>query len=271
MKYLILTGGLGNQMFEYAFLLALRHKSHKVVMDISHYDFLQMHNGFELERVFGIKEECVNKQGLHIQWLRFLNKFRPSALYMADKLFFEPSCLENPKKYIWGYWQDELYFKEIDEQVRSVFTFNKMDKTNFAIAQEMHSNNSVALHIRRGDYAAFGMNLMGMDYYRLAVKYITKKVRDTHFYVFSDDETVASEMANSLGLNYTLINHNKGMESYKDMYLMTKCKHNITANSSFSWWGAWLNGNKDKIVVAPKEWNMNNPSINPQPTSWVLI
>lgn len=271
-KTLIVTGGLGNQMFEYAFLLALRNKGHGVVMDTSYYDFVKMHNGYELERVFGIKEELVNRQGLHMLWLRYLNRFRPDSIYLADDLSYRPECLEKPRKYLWGYWQDERYFNDIADIVREVFQFRNIDGYNQTVAQEMAKKCSVSLHVRRGDYAEFGMNLLGDDYYKKAINHIIKNtVEDPFFYIFSDDVDVAKGIAEMMGINYALMSHNRDKDSYKDMYLMSRCKHNVLANSSFSWWGAWLNGNKDKIVVAPKIWNDKYEIIQPQAEGWVLF
>ena len=271
MKRLIMAGGLGNQMFEYAFLLALRKKGYNVVLDISYYGFVKMHNGYELNRVFGINEECINSQGLHVTWLRFLQKYRPSLLYTADKLSFDPQSLQGPRKYIGGYWQDEQYFKDISKQVRSIFTFKAIDNRNEGIAQDMRNQESVSLHIRRGDYAIFGMSMIGEDYYRRAVSYINSKVLSPHYYIFTDDEVAAKKIVINLGLEYTMINHNRGTDSYKDMYLMSQCRHNIIANSSFSWWGAWLNRNEEKFVIAPVVWEPSAKNFHPQANSWILI
>ena len=271
MIHMIYLGGLGNQMFQYAFLLALRSKGYKVLMDVSYYDFVKMHNGYELERVFGISERLINRQGLHILWLRILNKLRPKGIYMIDGLSFDNVYLQNPQRYLWGYWQDERYFKDVDKKVKEAFRFRNIDERNLAIAQEMREVNSVSLHVRRGDYAAFGMNLMGIEYYQRAIDYINSKVNEPVFYIFSDDVTVASAIADKMGIKYKMITHNSGPDSYKDMYLMSQCKHNITANSSFSWWGAWLNDRHGKIVVSPKHWNEKNSKIHPQVTGWVLF
>ncbi len=269
--HIIFTGGLGNQMFEYAFLLALRSRGHKVVVDTSYYGVVKMHNGYELDRVFGIQERVVNRQGLHIWWLRCLNKFRPRFLYMADKLTFTPSSIEIPGKYIWGYWQDERYFKDIENVVRDIYKFRDIDDYNQAIAQEMANKCSVSLHIRRGDYAEFGMTLMKDEYYQKAVEYVKKKIDNPYFYIFSDDANVAKGIAEKMGICYALVSHNRGNDSYKDMYLMSQCKHNIIANSSFSWWGAWLNENKEKVVVAPRDWDVKKVFFKPQCKKWLLI
>lgn len=270
-RIIIFTGGIGNQMFQYALLLALRKRGFHVQADISYYDFFQMHNGFELERVFGIKEQLINKQKEHITWLRLLNRFRPSFLYKFDGYEFDNWVLTKPHPYIFGYWQDERYFLEIAEDVRRTYDFKDIDKQNKLLSNEMSSLNSVSLHIRRGDYAEFGMNIIGEDYYEKAVSIIKNKVNNPIFYIFSDDIAVAENMAKGMGLNYQIVKHNRGKDSYKDMYLMSQCKHNIIANSSFSWWGAWLNNYNGKIVLAPKFWSKKRPSFAPQCVDWILL
>ena len=266
----IITGGLGNQMFQYAYVLALRQRGLRVAMDTSYYDFFKMHNGYELENVFGIKEFLINKQGFHMYWLRVLNKYRPSCLYTYDKLLFEKNALEFPRHYIFGYWQDERYFSGVEEQVRRLFEFHGIDENNKRIADEMKGENSVSLHIRRGDYAQFGMSLVGEDYYRKAIDRIKSQVEAPIFYIFSDDMREAENMAKSMNLSYKLMCHNREENSYKDMFLMSQCKHNIIANSSFSWWGAWLNSNPKKMVIAPERWDGKTPDFKPQAKGWIL-
>ena len=234
-KTLIVTGGLGNQMFEYAFLLALRSKGHEVKMDTSYYEFVKMHNGYELERVFGIREKLLNRQGMHVLWLRYLNRFRPKCLYMADDMAYKPECLERPGKYLWGYWQDERYFVDMADTVRQVFQFQGIDDYNRSIAQEMAKKCSVSLHVRRGDYATFGMNLIGDDYYSKAIDHISTTANEKpFFFIFSDDAEVAKSIADKMGISYVLMSHNKDNDSYKDMYLMSQCKNNILDNSRIS-------------------------------------
>lgn len=268
---MIVTGGLGNQMFQYAMVLALRNQGHEVKIDISYYDFFKMHNGYELNRVFGIKEELYNKQGIHILWLRLLNKLKPSFLYDFDSLEYTPSILANPKNYLFGYWQNEKYFKSIEKTVRDLFVFRNIDSTNEKIAKEMQGCESVSLHIRRGDYAEFGLYILEESYYKEAIKFIQSRYKMPIFYIFSDDMDESEKIANSLGIQYYLISHNRGKESYKDMYLISQCKHHIIANSSFSWWGAWLGKNGGGEVIAPKLWLHDMPLLRPQINSWVLL
>ena len=269
-KTVVITGGLGNQMFEYALALSLRHKGYKVKTDISMYGFEHMHNGYELERVFGIVEHPVCKGGIHLKWLRLLNRFSPKMLVMKDPWSYSPDVLDHPRHYMWGNWQSEKFFKNIESDIRKVFTFKGVDDKNREIGKKMSGCNSVSLHVRRGDYAQYGMLMMESDYYKQAVKAVSDKVKDSVYYIFSDDAKEAAKIGDELGICYEIINHNKGDDSYKDMYLMSQCKHNVIANSSFSWWGAWLNANPDKIVVAPKTWSVRSNN-HPQLEDWILI
>jgi len=271
MKNVIFAGGLGNQMFEYALVLALRNRGFHIQIDTSYYDFFQMHNGYELERVFGIKECLISKQGFHMYWLRTLHKFRPRCFYKVDELHYDESVLNNSKGYLFGYWQDERYFYDIKEQVRDIFSFKIIDDENIKISQRMQLCNSVSLHIRRGDYASFGMTIINEDYYEKAVKIINSKVVSPTYYIFSDDIDASKDMADKLGIQYEIIDLNRKENSYKDMFLMSQCKHNIIANSSFSWWGAWLNNNVEKMVIAPRIWDAKKLDFHPQCDSWILL
>ena len=230
-----------------------------------------MHNGYELERVFGIKEPKSPTNAFYCNYIRALSRFHPNCLVTADSLKYNEMFISNSKRYLDGYWQDERYFKDVEEQVREAFVFQKIDEKNQYLAKEMVDGNSVSLHVRRGDYASFGMSMMGEEYYRNAVDYIMSCVETPHFYIFSDDVIAAEAMGEKIGVDYTLINHNKGQESYKDMYLMSQCKHNIIANSSFSWWGAWLNMNREQIVIAPIVWDVKREGFHPQVTEWILL
>lgn len=270
-NYIILSGGLGNQMFQYAFALALRHRGHHVVMDASLYNYARMHNGYELQRAFGINEPLINKKGLHLGWLRFLIKYKPSMVLSDDPLYYDERFLINPRRYIFGYWQNENYFLRIEDQIRKEFVFQEIDNETYAIAKEASSCNSVSIHIRRGDYLEYGMLIHGVDYYSEAIHYISDHEESPFFYVFSDDKNIAKLIVDRMDVSYRLVCSNNGVDSYKDMYLMSRCKHNIICNSSFSWWGAWLNDNKDKIVVAPQIWSERRPDLRPQPQDWVLI
>ena len=271
MTNIILRGGLGNQMFQYALLLALRNKGYKVICNTSLYNITQMHNGYELDRVFGVNEKVQTNKGVFLLLLRLLCKLKPNSIYTQDNGIYNGSVINNPTLYIDGYWQDERYFNEITSLIRNVFSFKGVDERNAAIADSMNQCNSVSLHIRRGDYAAYGMSILGEEYYYKAICEIIDRVENPIFYIFSDDTYEAERIAKKFAFHYEIMNHNHGNDSYKDMYLMSRCKYNIIANSSFSWWGAWLNEYSNKIIVAPSIWDQKHPEIHPQIKDWLLI
>lgn len=268
---LIFLGGLGNQMFQYALVLALRNKGFRVKLDTSFFQYEQMHNGYELNRVFGICEELECKKGIHLFWLRLIRRYFSSFFISTDPLTYFPEILEHPKRYICGYWQNEQYFNDIESDIRKAFVFQNIDERNRSLAKEMQSCNSVSLHIRRGDYAAFGMTIVGEDYYAKAISCIKEKVETPVFFIFSDDQEEAEQIVRSQGVSYQMVTGNREDNSYKDMYLMSQCKHNIIANSSFSWWGAWLNNSPQKMVIAPKCWDVKQIEFSPQVKNWTLV
>ena len=268
---IVLRGGLGNQMFQYALATSLRAKGFEVALDTSMYDITRMHNGYELEHVFGIKEKLVEKTEWHSLYLRTIIRLQPSKLVLNDSLDYNDQVTIKPKRYLNGYWQDERYFINVAHEIHNVFRFKLIDDKTLRLANEMQRGNSISIHIRRGDYASFGMSMLNVDYYRSAVDFLYSRVDVPHFYIFSDEAKFADELARTLGLDYTLIDFNNCQEAYKDMYLMSQCKHNIIANSSFSWWGAWLNKNEHKIIIAPKVWDEKRSALRPQLLDWVLM
>ena len=276
MKYLILSGGLGNQMFQYAYLLSLRHKGVDVGVDTSLYNYTVMHNGFELPNVFGIEEEQYGGSRINIFWFRFLLKFRPK-IFLAEETFDAPLKLENIKCYIKGEFQSEDYFKEIEEVIRKTYSFRNVSEANIRIASKLNSLNSISVHIRRGDYVKHPLyeGICTEKYYQQAIEKMLGKVPECKFFVFSNDACWSNTFFenNFRGVMYEIIDINRGADSFQDMFLMSQCKHNIIANSSFSWWGAWLNSNREKIVIAPQKW-MNTSEEKYKsiiPKSWMKI
>jgi Glycosyl transferase family 11 len=179
--------------------------------------------------------------------------------------------------YLMGYWQSEQYFADIANIIREDFTFKlPMSQQNAELAKQINQVNAVSLHIRRGDYAnnpetmaTYG--LCSLDYYKEAIRYIVERVNAPHFFIFSDD---INWVKNNLKIDYPYqyVDHNHGTESYNDMRLMSLCKHHIIANSSFSWWGAWLNRNPEKLVVAPQKWFANELNVDDLfPRGWITL
>lgn len=270
--------GLGNQMFQYAFFRALQEKypENNVYADIcNYYGSVNNHNGYELERVFGIQlPQCDKRTASALADFtphskhKFLNKlFQARRILFGNKDSFitqdDPTAyygevfeLNRLKSYMFrGNWINERYFGECKDKLIEELVFVPFqDEKNKEIVQKIDMENAVSMHIRRGDYLQTGMNHLGRKYYAEAVAIIKEQVENPVFYIFSDDISyVQSEFDLLNDVKTVFVDWNKGKESFRDMQLMCECKHNIIANSTFSFWGAYLNRNEEKIVIAPKE------------------
>lgn len=269
-----LIGGLGNQMFQYAVgrNLSLRNNT-TLNLDVSGFANYRLHQGFELQRVFGDRFEIASpmniRKVLGFQSSAIVRRIMSHGLFASlrgDNFITEPyfrywSGINDLTKdcYLSGYWQSEKYFDDIASKIRADFTFQlPLENQNSEIVKQINQVNAVSLHIRRGDYANNPKTtaihgLCSLDYYLYSIKHMAEQIVHPYFFVFSDDIVW---VRNNLKINFPhqYISHNQGQESYNDMRLMSMCKHHIIANSSFSWWGAWLNANTNKIVIAPKQW-----------------
>lgn len=231
-----LKGGLGNQMFQYAYgrNLALKRKT-----------ILKLDKSF-LRRRFWQKALGVTPREYE------LGEFNIKAEFAKPD--FRPRLK--------GYWQNEKYFKDIRPILLKDFTLKKKTKNFLKFKKLISGVNSVSIHVRRGDYVKRKVTgnyhgVLDLDYYRQAVEIIRKKVKKPRFFVFSDDPTIS---------NFS------GLTNSEELILMSLCKHQIIANSSFSWWGAWLNRNPAKIVIAPQRWfraKIDDFEIVPQP--WIKL
>jgi hypothetical protein len=180
--------------------------------------------------------------------------------------------------YYSGYWQSEKYFENAEDIIRQQFSFNDklINEKNKALIKQYLNKNTVSIHIRRGDYVTnTDANILlggscDLSYYENAISYIKKNVSQPYFQFFSDDIDWVREHFIDLG-NVQFIDWNHQTDSWQDMMLMSKCKHNVIANSSFSWWGAWLNNNANKIVIAPSKWFNSHETLDIVPENWIRI
>jgi len=279
-----IIGGLGNQMFQYSFYRSLQSKGINVYADLSDFEDYPLHNGYELERIFKLTVRTPSKFILNLfkpnqtKWIfRKLKRVLDlKKTYRVEEMEFrfDPSFLSDTNKYYFGYWQNEGYFRDIADQIKQDFIFPKIvDIENETILQKITNTQSVSIHVRRGDYLKDPLlgNVCNLDYYEEAILNINSKTKDAQFFVFSDD--VAWCRQNLKLENVSYIDLNKGKNSYIDMQLMSNCKHNIIANSSFSWWGAWLNNNTNKVVIAPGKWvnNLASDDIDICPKNWIKL
>lgn len=262
-------GGLGNQMFQYAFYLNQKYNiKENVKFDLSWFNDNHIHNGYELERVFNIKVDYATIDDLKVSGKpisvidKIKNKIFINKQYYANRnpkeaIMYLPKIVERRKGYLFGCWQSEKYFINHAKEVREAFVFKlPLDNKNKKIKEKILSENSISIHIRRGDYLknenSIFQNICTLNYYKNSIEYIEKNISNPSYYIFSNDIEWCKKIFNIK--NVTYVDWNNGNDSYKDMQLMSYCKHNIIANSSFSWWGAWLNNNSQKIVCVPERW-----------------
>lgn len=290
MKIVKILGGLGNQMFQYALYLALKERfpTETVKVDLSCFNGYPLHNGFELDKIFSLNYDIASFKDL----LKLAYPYSHYRLWQIGKYLFpirKTMCVEKSDfsidetvltyaddRYFDGYWQHEEYFESAKDKIIQTFTFSELsDERNRHELSRMRSANSVAIHVRRGDYLNNPLfdNICSVDYYRKSIHFLQQNVNPDLYCIFSNDIEWCRLNLESIITRGKIIyiNWNKGKSSYIDMQLMANCKYNIIANSSFSWWGAWLNRNPNKIVLTPSRWMNKFLSKDPVPDSWIRI
>lgn len=267
-------GGVGNQMFQYALMEALRHRGREVHASLGHYANGAVGRKFILGNVFPDTELMEVEenifQEINQKWRRlkenpdrveaFKRNLKDRFFYVEDQnSVYDEKVFQTLNCTFVGYWQTEKYFQNIRGALQRKYFFHICDDKLQKLADKLQ-NNYFSIHIRQGDYffdnhkAVYG-GICTEQYYQKAMAYIRVRVPDAKFIIFSD-ETKRLVMETAGTDNVFLFDGSK-FENYQDwydMYLMSNCKGNIIANSSFSWWGAWLNQSPDKIVIAPRVW-----------------
>lgn len=273
-----ITGGLGNQMFQYAAArrLANYHQT-ELKLDIS--DYKNQEEGFITKRLFkldkfNIQCEIADDNDL-VKYKTFLNNYfritinkilaryypgKQKTYVFQRKRTYHKSTLHLPDNiYIDGTWQSECYFSDIKDIIIQEFTLkNSLNEKYSSLFGNIKNSNSVAVHVRRGDYLKTSMGNLhlkpcSIDYYKSAMTEIGKIVNKPQFFFFSDD---IHWIKNNLTIDSddVIVSQFTNDDEFVDFTLMSACKHHIIANSSFSWWAAWLNQNPYKITIAPTQW-----------------
>jgi hypothetical protein len=285
--------GLGNQMFQYAFAKSLEIKTgRRVFIDIECLEKKAIGDMFGSDKVrnyglgnFNISLKQVNRlkrccwnytQG--DKWYYeiidiLLDKGKYPYKYLSQKGYKDISlpvpAFEDiaPNNYIKGWFQSESYFKNIRDVLLREFEPKNKIEFPVKLLNIILNNNSVSIHIRRGDYKKSKM-MLDKSYYKKAIELISGKISNPIWIVFSDDIEYVKSNYNFNG-DVLFVDGSYGLEDFEQLILMSKCKNNIIANSTFSWWGAWLNQNENKYVVAPDKWFANQKNIVPK--SWIKI
>jgi hypothetical protein len=290
-----LMGGLGNQMFQYACgrAASLRCRA-ELWLDASSISDPQLQTPRQYGlHVFNIAARLVTAEEVACRlesgstklaqdWTRVMRGVADvtSVTHVLEPHFhFAPAILTaGDNIYLEGYWQSEKYFLDQEETIRHDFTLRREIKArmNRDLYSHVEQCESVSLHIRRSDYVSNeGINrvhgLCSLEYYQHCVELITARVRKPVFFLFSDDPDWVRK--NFILSHLSVLVSESRVKDYEELFLMSRCRHHIIANSSFSWWGAWLNRNPDKIVCAPERWFTVN-SINTSdliPEGWIRV
>ncbi len=262
-----IAGGLGNQLQQYALYRKLESIGKEVKLDISWFspqrqEKMPAKRQLELNYFEGLvyevctseeKKALTGSEGIFGKLRRrcfpfTIHRFIESQMYHPEIFTFE-------NMYISGYFACDKYYEDILYELREKIRFPKSDNSlNAEMVEKMREHESVSVHVRRGDYldsgnaAMFG-NICTVAYYQKAMEIIKGRFPEAHFYLFSDDIPYVKK--NFSGREYTVVDINHGKDSFYDMWLMSNCKHNICANSTFSFWGARLNENENKIMIRP--------------------
>jgi len=298
MKKLVIPrifGGLGNQLFIYASArrLALVNNAELILDDVSGFKFDSKYNrNYQLDH-FSIpcRKAFPNerlepfsriRRSILRRWNRYLPFHRRDYIFQGSNYFDSRLLHIHPVKrlYLEGYWQSELYFKDVESQIRTDLRITPPNEIeNLLFGKRMQLGTSVSVHVRFFDESCRDLSASGKNsavrYYASAVSIMESSVNDAHYYIFSERPEEARALIPLPDHRITVVGHNKGdINAYADLWLMTNCKHFIIANSTFSWWGAWLASHEHKLVLAPKLDNSYRGSWDCPlllPESWIQI
>ena len=294
-----LIGGLGNQMFQYAAGRALADRiGANLKLDVTDFDTYSLRK-YELGDL-QIRAELAGSSDLKpfrpdvqtesgvssvLAKIKRQLGFQPASIFSESGFGYDERVTRlSAPVYLDGYWQSEKYFSTIANQLRADFSLRSTpDAPNQTILAAIHAANSalnsaaVSLHVRRGDYVSNASTAQyhgacSLDYYKEAIAYIAARISEPRFFIFTDDPQWVSDNLKT-GHATTLIQANGPDRGAFDLNLMKSCRHHVIANSSFSWWGAWLNANPDKLVVGPKIWfkGAKHETNDRLPPDWVRL
>jgi hypothetical protein len=280
-----IIGGLGNQMFQYAAGRTLAHLNKTFIkLDVSSLEKNKLRSFdllcFNVNIDFATRQEINNLLPAHNfeKAFQYFSPLKRRSYYREKKFCFDEKVLRlGPNVYLKGYFQSEKYFLPAKAVIKADLTFkNDIAKNLEEFSASLKNVNSVSIHIRRGDFSKDAITAdyhgtLGVDYYSSAIELIKSKITNPIFYFFSDDINWVKENLQIPEAKFVSDNITKN--HFEDLYLMSQCSHNIIANSSFSWWGAWLNNNPGKLVIAPKNWFNKGPkdTYDLYPDDWIIL
>lgn len=301
-------GGLGNQMFQAAFfrMLECMYPQRKILVDLTAYDAYCYHQGYELKKIFNMElPEASSKEiralshyfpippkwgGVAKLWRKLFSSNRKKKSEVCEDTYSIQKCetfyadlfpLKEDNLYFEGFWiwkfekayqvKTASIIEAWKSRVEQDFVFPRAvyeEKAEQII--QMQEAESVSVHLRRGDYVGTGFDVCAQEYYEAARAYLEKRIRKPVYYIFSDDMKYA-KMAFKNWENINFVENNKNDEAWKDMFLMSQCRHHIIANSTFSFWGAYLGTMENTITIAPKEYYNGKKGFCLAKESWITI
>ena len=289
-----LMGGLGNQMFQYATGLALaRRLKVPLLLDREFLDSrppgmnwtarsLEL-DVFKAPLHFATRDMVKHaRRELESVWRRRMDRLLPGLFpkrcYLQQGTGYDPGLLHcEAPIHIEGFWQNERYFKHLAEELRTEIFVPRalVEGQNAELLASIRASNCASIHVRRGDYVSNTDSnryhgVCSPDHYIKAAEELFREQGVEHFFLFSDEpDWVKADLP--LPYPHTIVSHNSGRNSHWDLHLMRHCKHHIIANSSFSWWGAWLNADPRKVVIAPAQWFQGSatPASEILPPEWI--
>lgn len=281
--------GLGNQLFQYAYARALQLRTgQKVYLDANriYRDILEkkgverkytldkfnvrLPHIYNIEKKYfflkqeNILEKLVYMLAKHNKWIWNFTE-EEDTLYKENSRFVHGNC------YVKGWFQDERYFREYRDILLKEFAPKKKIKISQSLREILKEKTTISVHVRRTDFKKYN-NVLHVSYYKNAKSYIESKVDNPYYIIFTDDsEWVRKHL--DFGNNVFFVQE-EGLQDYEELFVMSRCTHSIIANSTFSWWGAWLNQNEDKIVVGPRQWfnyMKDAAKYNIMPAEWIRL
>lgn len=271
-----ISDGFGNQLFMYACGYAVAKRlSTELALDITYLSTNNLRN-YELNKLNIVYDKLFSVDKIHYPLNIVLRKLLHLILRSKYNFFKEKITYKYNKNilhidkdsYLFGYWQTEKYFKEYRSDILKMFTPNyELSKETNSLIEKVVSCNSVAVHVRRGDYVKLGICL-DLLYYKNAFAVLNKKLKNLSYFVFSDNVEYAKQMFKDMDGNFEYVERTSSDSTLDDFFIMKECKHIIIANSSYSWWAAWLNDNPNKVVIYPKD---KQYMTDFYPKEWIMV
>ena len=280
MIYVRIWEGLGNQLFQYAYARAVQLRNNEDVRlcalhgrgkrTFRQYELDKLAITLSRDKTFERIAEYVDSHQKVRELVEMISGLSGVNGYIEeqDVQYKEELKFLKGNYYVSGWLQNEKYFKEYEDIIRKEIRPKKKIKISKELKYILDNKETVSVHIRRGDFKKYN-NLLSMDYYKKALDLIETQVENAYYVVFSDNLDWVKKCM-QFDKDVYFVNEDKKLEDYEELFVMSKCKHNIVANSTFSWWGAWLNTNINKIVIGPEHWFARS-KLNIMPESWIKI